>query len=96
MSAPIFPAVGADGRIQDRHLPDRLSELAIEGQVELATEASAAAIAAAALIEGMERTPRILIHTGTGDPVLSSFPDAQVGDLIERLSDGQRWKVEAS
>lgn len=42
------------------------------------------------------RTPRILVHTGTGDPVLANFPDAQVGDLIERLSDGQRWKVEAS
>lgn len=42
------------------------------------------------------RSPRILIHTGTGDPVLTTFPDAQVGDLIERVSDGQRWKVEAS
>ncbi|MCS5479843.1 hypothetical protein NYP18_09240 [Corynebacterium sp. YIM 101645] len=42
------------------------------------------------------RTSRILIHSGTGDPTLANFPDAQVGDLIERLSDGQRWKVEAS
>ena len=39
-------------------------------------------------------SPRVLLHYGTGDPVLSSFPDARVGDLIERVADGSRWKVE--
>ena len=40
------------------------------------------------------RSPRVLLHYGTGDPVLSSFPDARVGDIIERVSDGSRWMVE--
>lgn len=43
-----------------------------------------------------DRSPITINFYGTGDPVLSDFPDAQVGDLIERVSDGQRWKVEES
>ena len=39
-------------------------------------------------------TARILLYHGTGDPVLSNFPDARVGDVIERTSDGARWGVE--
>ena len=39
-------------------------------------------------------SPRVLLHYGTGDPVLSSFPDARVNDVIERVSDGSRWMVE--
>ena len=39
-------------------------------------------------------SPRVLLHYGTGDPVLSSFPDARVNDVIERVSDGSRWRVE--
>ena len=40
------------------------------------------------------RSPRVLLHYGTGDPVLSSFSDARIGDIVERVSDGSRWKVE--
>ena len=40
------------------------------------------------------RSPRVLLHYGTGDPVLSSFSDARVGDVVERVSDGSRWRVE--
>ena len=40
------------------------------------------------------RSPRVLLHYGTGDPVLSSFFDARVGDIVERVSDGSRWRVE--
>lgn len=43
-----------------------------------------------------ERSPITINFHGTGEPVLSDFPDAQVGDMIERVSDGQRWKVETS
>ena len=39
-------------------------------------------------------SPRVLLHYGTGDPMLSSFPDARVNDVIERVSDGSRWRVE--
>lgn len=45
------------------------------------------------------RSPRILIHTGTGDPVLANFPDAQVGDIIQQRDSknrptGAEWKVD--
>lgn len=39
-------------------------------------------------------SPRVLLHYDTGDPVLSSFSDARVGDIVERVSDGSRWMVE--
>ena len=39
-------------------------------------------------------SPRVLLHYGTNDPALSSFPDARVNDVIERVSDGSRWRVE--
>ena len=40
-------------------------------------------------------SPRVLLHYGTGDPALSSFPDARVNDVIERVSDGSRWRVDS-
>ena len=40
------------------------------------------------------RSPRVLLHYGAGDPMLSSFSDARVGDIVERVSDGSRWRVE--
>ena len=40
-------------------------------------------------------SPRVLLHYGTGDPVLSSFPDARAGDIVERVSDGSRWRVDS-
>ena len=40
------------------------------------------------------RSSRVLLHYGTGDPVLSSFSDARIGDIVERVSDGSRWRVE--
>ena len=41
------------------------------------------------------RSPRVLIPTGTGIPSLADFPDAQAGDVIERISDGSKWRVDA-
>ena len=41
------------------------------------------------------RSPRVLLHYGTGDPALSSFSDARVGDIVERVSDGSRWRVDS-
>ena len=41
------------------------------------------------------RSPRVLLHYDTGDPVLSSFSDARVGDIVERVSDGSRWRVDS-
>ena len=40
------------------------------------------------------RSSRELIYTGTGTPLLSDFPDAQIGDYIVRKSDGQEWRIE--
>ena len=40
-------------------------------------------------------TPIIWIHHKTTIPTLAEFPKVSVGDIIERLSDGSRWKVEA-
>lgn len=40
-------------------------------------------------------TPIIWIHDKTTIPTLAEFPKVSVGDIIERLSDGSRWKVEA-
>ena len=40
-------------------------------------------------------TPIIWIHDKTTVPTLAEFPKVSVGDIIERLSDGSRWKVEA-
>ena len=40
-------------------------------------------------------TPIIWIHHKTTVPTLAEFPKVSVGDIIERLSDGSRWKVEA-
>lgn len=40
------------------------------------------------------RSPRVLLHYGTGTPTLTDFPDARVGDVLERLSDGSRWRVD--
>ena len=40
-------------------------------------------------------TPIIWIHHKTTTPTLAEFPKVSVGDIIERLSDGSRWKVEA-
>ena len=39
-------------------------------------------------------TPIIWIHDKTTIPTLAEFPKVSVGDIIERLSDGSRWKVE--
>lgn len=40
-------------------------------------------------------TPIIWVHHKTTVPTLAEFPKVSVGDIIERLSDGSRWKVEA-
>ena len=40
-------------------------------------------------------TPIIWIHHKTTVPTLAEFPKVSVGDIIERISDGSRWKVEA-
>lgn len=40
------------------------------------------------------RTGRTLAYAGTGTPLLSNFPDAQIGDYIVRKSDGQEWRVD--
>ena len=40
-------------------------------------------------------TPIIWIHDKTTVPTLAEFPKVSVGDIIERISDGSRWKVEA-
>ena len=40
-------------------------------------------------------TPIIWVHHRTTVPTLAEFPKVSVGDIIERLSDGSRWKVEA-
>lgn len=40
------------------------------------------------------RTGRTLVYTDTGTPLLSDFPDAQIGDYIVRKSDGQEWRVD--
>ena len=40
-------------------------------------------------------TPIIWIHDKTTIPTLAEFPKVSVGDIIERVSDGSRWKVEA-
>ena len=40
-------------------------------------------------------TPIIWVHHKTTVPTLAKFPKVSVGDIIERLSDGSRWKVEA-
>lgn len=40
-------------------------------------------------------TSIIWVHYKTTVPTLAEFPKASVGDIIERLSDGSRWKVEA-
>ena len=40
-------------------------------------------------------TPIIWVHHRTTVPTLAEFPKVSVGDIIERISDGSRWKVEA-
>ena len=40
------------------------------------------------------RTPRVLLHYGTDFPVLSDFPEARENDVIERVSDESRWRVD--
>lgn len=40
-------------------------------------------------------TPIIWVHHKTTVPTLAEFPKVSVGDIIERISDGSRWKVEA-
>ena len=40
-------------------------------------------------------TPIIWIHDKPTVPTLAEFPKVSVGDIIERISDGSRWKVEA-
>lgn len=57
-------------------------------------DAAAAAIAAAISVTGRPRAAKIHIYDGSGTPSLDNYPDAQAGDIIERLSDGERWKVE--
>lgn len=57
-------------------------------------DAAAAAIAAAISVTGGPRAAKIHIYDGSGTPSLDNYPDAQAGDIIERLSDGERWKVE--
>ena len=44
---------------------------------------------------GETPTPIIWVHYKTTTPTLAEFPKASVGDIIERLSDGSRWKIEA-
>lgn len=72
----------------------RYSE-ASEGFSEASGDYSAVAVAAARVLGHSPRTSRILVHEGTGDPVLSDFPDAQVGDIIIRVSDGDIWEVKS-
>lgn len=39
------------------------------------------------------RSARVLVYTGTGSPTVDDFPDARIGDIVERKSDGYRWEV---
>ena len=44
-------------------------------------------------ISKIYRSPRVLLYYETGAPDLSRFPDARAWDVIERVSDGSRWRV---
>lgn len=70
------------------------SEANADESENVALDASAAAIAAAISVTGGPRAAKIHIYDGSGTPSLDNYPDAQAGDIIERLSDGERWKVE--
>lgn len=70
------------------------SEANADESENVALDASAAAIVAAITVTGGPRGAKIHIYDGSGTPSLDDYPDAQVGDVIERLSDGERWKVE--
>ena len=45
-------------------------------------------------ISKIYRSPRILVYYEAADPDLSRFPDARPWDIIERFSDGARWRVD--
>lgn len=70
------------------------SEANADESENVALDASAAAIAAAISVTGGPRSAKIHVYDGSGTPSLDNYLDAQVGDIIERLSDGERWKVE--
>ena len=44
-------------------------------------------------ISKIARSPRVLLHYESGAPDMRRFPDARAWDVIERVSDGSRWRV---
>lgn len=79
MTSPSFPAVGSDGKIQDRHLPDRLSEQSLLSLIR------SEAVSTGVESPGLDILAQKLAFGGAGNQNVAIVADSTMNDGNESI-----------